>query len=91
MKNRFIRWCLHFFWKYTASTRQVTDLEAKRYCNYLTDNYSELEQLFILKELHKALIDFRENQIKNTEIEVIQKIEKVIVLNKNLDKLIKAL
>lgn len=91
MKNRFIRWCLHFFWKYTASTKRITELEAKRYCNYLTENYSEVEQLFIIKELQKALVDFRENQIKNTEVEIIQKKEKVLLLNKNLDKLVKAL
>lgn len=90
MKNRFIRWCLHMFWKYTSSTKKITDLESKRYCNYLTENYSETEQLFILQQLKKDLIDHRENQIKNTEIEVIQKKEKVVVLTKNLDKLVKA-
>lgn len=90
MKNRFIRWCLHFFWKYTASTKRITDLESKRYCSYLTENYSEVEQLFILQQLKKDLIDHRENQIKNAEIEIIQKKEKVTTLTSNLNKLVKA-
>jgi len=78
-------------WKYTASTKKVTDLESKRYCSYLTENYSEVEQLFILKQLHKDLIQYREDQIKNEELEILEKEEKVKILNINLYKLVNAL
>ena len=87
MKNRFLKWLLHLYWKYTASSKQISNLEAKRYCDYLTENYNEIEQLFILKELHKCLIEYRENQIKNTDIEIIEKKDTISVLNDNLDKL----
>mgnify|MGYP003647820843 CR=1 FL=1 len=89
--KRLNRWYFHIFWKYTASTKKITDLESKRYTGYLTDNYSDVEQLFILKKLHKDLIQHRENQIKNTELEIIEKEEKIKVLNINLHKLVNAL
>lgn len=87
MKNRFIKWWFSLYWKYTKTTKKITELEAKRYCEYITDNYSEVEQSFILKELRSNLIEYRENQIKDKEILIIQSKDNIEVLSKNLEKL----
>lgn len=91
MKKRFFKWLNHLYWKYTAGSSKISTLEAKRYCDYLTENYNETEQLFILKDLHKHLTEYRENQIKNTEIELIQQKDKLEVLKKSLEKINNAL
>ena len=89
--NRLKKWWFSLYWKYTKTSKKITELEAKRYSTYLTESYTEVEQLFILKELHKCLIEYREEQIKNTEIEILQKKEKSVLLANNLNKLTQAL
>ena len=87
MKERIKKWWLHLFWKYTATNKKIVELEALRYCNYVTDNYTESEQIFILKELHKELINYREEQIKNKGVEILQKKQEFVDLETNLNKL----
>ena len=87
MKERIKKWWLHLFWKYTATNKKIVELEALRYCNYVTDNYTESEQIFILKELHKELINHREKQIKNKGVEILQKQQNLVDLETNLEKL----
>ena len=76
MKKRFLNWLQHLVWKYTEPTAKIADLEAKRYCDYITLHYSELEQIMILKNLGKELISHREEQIKNKDRR-IYKVEKL--------------
>ena len=87
MKERIKKWWLHLFWKYTATNKKIVELEALRYCNYITDNYTESEQIFILKELHKELINHREEQIKNKGIQILQEQQNLVDLETNLQKL----
>ena len=87
MKERIKKWWLHLFWKYTATNKKIVELEALRYCNYVTDSYTESEQIFILKELHKELINYCEEQIKNKGVEILQKKQELIDLETNLEKL----
>ena len=87
MKERIKKWWLHLFWKYTATNKKIVELEGLRYCNYITSNYNENEQIFILKELHKELINHREEQIKNKGIEILQKKQDLVDLETNLNKL----
>ena len=87
MKKRIEKWWLHLFWKYTATNKKIVELEGLRYCNYITSNYNENEQIFILKELHKELINYREEQIKNKGIEILQKKQELTDLETNLEKL----
>ena len=87
MKERIEKWWLHLFWKYTATNKKIVELEALRYCNYITDSYDENQQIFILKELHKELINHREEQIKNKGIEILQKKQELTDLETNLEKL----
>lgn len=87
MKERIKKWWLHLFWKYTATNKKIVELEALRYCNYITDSYDENQQIFILKELPKKLIDHREEQIKNKSIEILQKQQERSNLETNLEKL----
>ena len=87
MKKRFLNWLQHLVWKYTEPTAKIADLEAKRYCDYITSHYSELEQIMILKNLGKELISHREEQIKNKGVEILQKKEEYSNLETNLEKL----
>ena len=87
MKERIKKWWLHLFWKYTAANKKIVELEGLRYCNYITSNYNENEQIFILKELHKELINHREEQIKNKGIQILQKKQELTDLETNLEKL----
>ena len=87
MKERIKKWWLHLFWEYTATNKKIVELEALRYCNYITDSYDENQQIFILKELHKELTNHREEQIKNKGIEILQKKQELTDLETNLEKL----
>ena len=87
MKERIKKWWLHLFWKYTATNKKIVELEALRYCNYITGSYDENQQIFILKEFHKELINHREEQIKNKGIEILQEQQNLETLETNLEKL----
>ena len=87
MKERIKKWWLHLFWKYTATNKKIVELEALRYCNYITDSYDENQQIFILKELHKELINHREEQIKNKHVLILQEQQNIEKLESNLEKL----
>ena len=87
MKKRFLNWLQHFVWKYTEPTAKIADLEAKRYCDYITSHYTELEQIMILKNLGKELVSHREEQIKNKEVLILQEKENITKLESNLEKL----
>jgi len=87
MKERIKKWWLHLFWKYTATNKKIVELEALRYCNYITGSYDENQQIFILKELHKELINHREEQIKNKGIQILQEQQNLETLETNLEKL----
>ena len=87
MKERIKKWWLHLFWKYTATNKKIVELEALRYCNYVTDSYGENQQILILKELHKELINHREEQIKNKGIQILQEQQNLVDLETNLQKL----
>ena len=87
MKERIKKWWLHLFWKYTATNKKIVELEGLRYCNYITSNYNESEQIFILKELHKELIKHCEEQIKNKGVQILQEKEECTNLETNLEKL----
>jgi hypothetical protein len=87
MKNRIIRKLLSWIWKYTASTVKNSELEATRYCNYITENYSVLEQLLIIKGIKKKLIEYREDQLKNLDIQEMDVNDKRKLLVNNLTKI----
>ena len=87
MKQRFKKWWLHLFWKYTATNKKIVELETLRYCNYITDSYDENQQIFILKELHKELINHREEKKKNKGIQILQEQQNLVDLETNLQKL----
>jgi hypothetical protein len=87
MKERIKKWWLHLFWKYTATNKKIVELEALRYCNYVTNSYDESQQIFILKELHKELINHREEQIKNKGVQILQEQQNLEALETNLNKI----
>lgn len=87
MTQRVKKWWLHLFWKYTATNKKIVELEGLRYCNYITDSYDENQQIFILKELHKELINHREEQIKNKGVQILQEQQNLEALETNLNKI----
>jgi hypothetical protein len=87
MKKRFLNWLQHIVWRYTEPTAKLANLEARRYVKYVTQHYSELEQVMIIKDLHKELVNHREEQIKNKHVLVLQEKENIEKLETNLEKL----
>ena len=87
MKKRFLNWLQHIVWRYTEPTAKLANLEAKRYTKYLTQYYSELEQVMIIKDLQKELISHREEQIKNKHVLILQEQQNIEKLESNLEKL----
>ena len=84
-RNRLSRWLLRLYWKYTTSVNKNVELEAKRYVEYLNEHYTISEQLNIYKKLQQEFIAIREEEIKNTVIEIVQKQEHQKYLEKNLE------
>ena len=84
-RNRLSRWLLRLYWKYTTSVNKNAELEAKRYAEYLNEYYTISEQLNIYKKLQQEFITIREEEIKNTVIEIVQKQEHQKYLEKNLE------
>lgn len=84
-RNRLSRWLLRLYWKYTTSVNKNAELEAKRYAEYLNEYYTISEQLNIYKKLQQEFITIREEEIKNTVVEIVQKQEHQKYLEKNLE------
>ena len=84
-RNRLSRWLLRMYWKYTTSVNKNAELEAKRYAKYLNEHYTISEQLNIYKKLQQEFIAIREEEIKNTVVEIVQKQEHQKYLEKNLE------
>lgn len=84
-RNRLSRWLLRLYWKYTTSVNKNAELEAKRYAEYLNEHYTISEQLNIYKKLQQEFITIREEEIKNTIVEIVQKQEHQKYLEKNLE------
>ena len=84
-RNRLSRWLLRLYWKYTTSVNKNVELEAKRYAKYLNEHYTISEQLNIYKKLQQEFITIREEEIKNTVVEIVQKQEHQKYLEKNLE------
>lgn len=84
-RNRLSRWLLRLYWKYTTSVNKNAELEARRYAEYLNEHYTISEQLNIYKKLQQEFITIREEEIKNTVVEIVQKQEHQKYLEKNLE------
>ena len=86
--KRFKRFIKHLFVRYVPSSQLIVDNEAKRLTKFITDNYNENEQILILNKIKENLIDYRNDQIKNKEILIIQEKSDLGRLNKNLERLV---
>ena len=84
-RNRLSRWLLRLYWRFTAAVHKNTELEAKRYVKYLNEHYTVNDQLNIYKKLQQEFIIIREEEIKNTVVEIVQKQEHQRYLEKNLE------
>ncbi len=86
--KRLKNWINYLLVRFVPGTSKLATMEAKRLSKHIFDNYSEHQQLIILEELKINLIEMRENQIKNKELEIIKSNDELKFLQSNLGKLI---
>ena len=70
--KRVKKWINYLLVRFVPGTSKLAVMEAKRLSTHIFDNYSEHQQLIILDEIKINLIEMRENQIKNKELEIIK-------------------
>lgn len=87
MLRRLKRYIIYKFVGYVPGTSKLAVMEAKRLADHIFEHWDENSQLIILEELKINMIEKRENQIKNEEIEIIQKQDNLKYLNANFNKL----
>jgi hypothetical protein len=88
MLRRFKRYIIYKFINYIPGTSKLAEMEAKRLTQYVCENYDECFQILILEEIKSSIIDYRSNQIKNKEIDIINAQDDLKYLKYNLGKLI---
>lgn len=87
MLRRFKRYIAYKFIGYVPGTSKLATMEAKRLSKHIFENWDENSQLIILDDIKINLIEMRENQIKNKEIEIIQAQQSLKSLQYNFSKL----
>ena len=87
MFKRLTRYINYKFVAYIPGTSRIVEMETKRLGNYIFDNYNENEQLTMLELLRTQFVDYRETQIKNKELLLLQEEINLKNLKVNLDKL----
>jgi len=86
MLRRFKRYITYKFIGYVPGTSKLATMEAKRLSKHIFENWDENSQLIILDDIKINLIEMRENQIKNKEIEIIQAQQSLKSLQYNFSK-----
>jgi len=86
--KRIKRWINYLLVRFVPGTSKLAVMEAKRLSEHIFDNYDEHQQLIILDELKSNLIEMRQNQIKNKELQIITSNSELKVLQSNLEKLL---
>jgi hypothetical protein len=88
MKLKLFRYIKYRLYKYIPGTSQLAALEAQRLGKYLSENYTEGQQLIILDELHNNICEHRRKQIEEKEQLIIDESNHLKSLQNNLEKLI---
>ena len=86
--KRFNKWLKHCFIQYVPSSTKLVDNEAKRLTKFITSNYTENEQIVILKKMREYTVDHSENQLKDKELLIIDETSNLKHLNENLTILV---
>jgi len=87
MRKRILRYIKYLVNKYIPGTSKLAVMEAKRLSEHIFDNFDAGQQLIILEEVKLNLIEMRQNQIKDKEIEIIKSNDDLKLLELNLEKL----
>lgn len=87
MTRRLKKYMIYLFVNYIPGTSKLATMEAKRLSQHVFDNWTEHQQLIILDEIKNNLIEMRENQIKNKEIQILQFETDLKYLKNNFNKL----
>jgi len=86
--KRLKRWINYLLVRFVPGTSKLATMEAKRLSEHIFENYDEYQQLIILDELKNNLVEMRQNQIKNMELEIIKNNSDLKFLESNLEKLL---
>lgn len=87
MKKRILRYIKYLVNKYIPGTSKLAVMEAKRLSEHIFDNFDAGQQVIMIEEIKINLIEMRENEIKNKEIEIIKSNDDLKSLQLNLEKL----
>lgn len=87
MIRRLNKYIKYKFIGYVPGTSKLASMEAKRLSEYIFNNWDQNSQLIILDDIKINLIEMKENQIKNKELEIIQAQDDLKSLRYNFNKL----
>jgi hypothetical protein len=87
MKRRFLHWFNRLFINYIPSSKQISDLEAKRLAKYIANNYTIAQQKSMLDDMKIELIEHRKIEIQNKRLEIQQNNIQLDRLQNNLVKM----
>jgi len=87
MIRRIKRYINYKFIGYVPGTSKLATMEAKRLSEHIFNNWDEQSQLIILDDIKINLIQMRENQIKDKELEIIEAQQSLKYLKNNFVKL----
>lgn len=77
----------NMFWKYTYFQQEIKQGESKRYLNYITSEFKEEEQSKLIKDLTSGLIQYRKQQIEESDMKIHFEKLRLASLIKNLEEL----
>jgi hypothetical protein len=87
MLRRIKRYIAYKFVGYVPGISKLASMEAKRLSKHIFDNWDEQSQLIILEDIKINLIEMREYQIKNKELEILKAQQSLNYLQNNFIKL----
>ena len=85
--KRFKKYLKHLFIRYVPSSQLIADKESQRLVKFLTDNYTEQQQLFILTQMQSYLVEYRIQQINDSKKAIQDEHERLEKLEINLEHL----
>ena len=85
--KRFKKYLKHLFIRYVPSSQLIADKESQRLVKFLTDNYTEQQQLFIVTQMRFHLAEYRKQQIVNSKNTIQDEHDRLEKLEINLEHL----
>lgn len=84
MKKRLWKYIQRLFIRYVPGTSKLATMEAKRLTEYIVNNFDEHQQFIIQEEIKSNLIIYREKQIENQKLNIVNQQKYLKRLENNL-------